>query len=107
MQRMKSGRARRAARATVVLGAATVSLCGIASTASASPTMAVAASKPCGYSESEGHAWYKHCTSDGSRIVIRLDVPLGRDEDRCVGPGETDLGLASRYRGAKYTGRLC
>ncbi|MGW0561577.1 DUF6355 family natural product biosynthesis protein [Streptomyces sp. NPDC003016] len=66
-----------------------------------------ALAKPCGYSESGGFAWYNHCTTDGSRIQIRLDAVGGIDTNRCVGPGETRLGWAFEYRNAWYTGRLC
>lgn len=62
---------------------------------------------PCGYSESSGYAWYNHCTSDGSHIKIRVDVVLGLDGTRCVGPGVTMIGFAADYRNAYYTGELC
>jgi hypothetical protein len=65
------------------------------------------ASIRCGYSESDGHAWYNHCTSDGSYIQIKYDRVLGRDGYLCVGPGVTDLGRASSFRNAWYTGNLC
>ncbi|WP_409496849.1 DUF6355 family natural product biosynthesis protein [Amycolatopsis sp. cmx-11-12] len=45
------------------------------------------APKPCGYSESNGHSWYDHCTSDGSLIVIKIDFVLVRDRWHCVAPG--------------------
>lgn len=66
-----------------------------------------ALAKPCGYSESGAFAWYNHCTTDGSRIQIRLDAVAGFDTNRCVDPGETRLGWAFEYRNAWYTGRLC
>ncbi len=67
---------------------------------------AVAADKPCGYSESEGSAWYNHCTSDGSKIWIKLDVVGGLDGERCVNPGTTKLGPSWSTRGAWYV-RVC
>ncbi|GGP52765.1 hypothetical protein GCM10010185_26100 [Saccharothrix coeruleofusca] len=67
---------------------------------------AMAADKPCGYSESEGSAWYNHCTSDGSKIWIKIDVVAGLDSERCVNPGTTKLGPAWSTRGAWYD-RLC
>jgi hypothetical protein len=63
--------------------------------------------KPCGFSKSGGRAWYNHCTTDGSRIQIRVDNVAGIDANKCVGPGETVLGWAFEYRNAWYTGRLC
>ncbi|WP_163509294.1 DUF6355 family natural product biosynthesis protein [Fodinicola acaciae] len=68
---------------------------------------AASAAKPCGYSESEGHAWYNHCTSDGSWIWIKIDYPVLQDRYDCVGPGLTILGSSSLIRNAYYTGDLC
>ncbi|WP_410646488.1 DUF6355 family natural product biosynthesis protein [Amycolatopsis sp. cmx-4-54] len=96
---MKNKSATRLAAATA---AVTFGLLGSATVANA----AVAADKPCGYSESDGSAWYNHCTSDGSKIWIKIDVPAGLDTERCVSPGTTKLGPAWSYRGAWYD-RLC
>ncbi|GGT36435.1 hypothetical protein GCM10010271_45490 [Streptomyces kurssanovii] len=90
------------AGATILAVMATTGPAGAATQASEQ-----AAAKPCGYSESGGFAWYNHCTTDGSRIQIRVDVVGGWDANRCVYPGETRLGWAFEYRNAWYTGRLC
>ena len=52
-------------------------------------------------------AFYNHCTSDGSRVVIKVEVARAPDYEWCVGPGRTWLGSAARIQGAHYTGRLC
>ncbi|MGK3206091.1 DUF6355 family natural product biosynthesis protein [Amycolatopsis sp. MEPSY49] len=65
------------------------------------------APKPCGYSESDGHSWYNHCTSDGSLIVIKIDEVLQKDRWYCVAPGVTYLAASVNTRGAWYTGEGC
>ena len=61
----------------------------------------------CGYFVSGGNSYYNHCTSDGSIIDIHIDVVLGWDKNRCVSPGVTYLGSATKIRNAWYTGHLC
>ncbi|WP_030257247.1 DUF6355 family natural product biosynthesis protein [Streptomyces violens] len=72
-------------------------------TAAASP----AAANPCGFYETGSDAMYNHCTSDGSQIVIKVEVAWAADYERCVGPGNTWLGSASKIQGAHYVGRTC
>ncbi|WP_280885105.1 DUF6355 family natural product biosynthesis protein [Streptomyces sp. LBL] len=72
-------------------------------TTAASP----AAADPCGFFETGSDAYYNHCTSDGSRVVIKVEVRLARDYERCVAPGKTWLGAASKIDGAYYVGRTC
>ncbi|MGK3206090.1 DUF6355 family natural product biosynthesis protein [Amycolatopsis sp. MEPSY49] len=93
----------------IVLGALTALAAASLSLAAASPAAAaeVAATKPCGYSESEGNAWYNHCTSDGSWIWIKIDVVFAPDSTTCVGPGLFIIGPSANYRNAYYTGDLC
>lgn len=74
-----------------------------AGTATASP----AAADPCGYYETGSDAYYNHCTSDGSHVVIKVEVAWGPDFERCVGPGRSWLGAADKIQGAHYTGRTC
>ncbi|MGX1128202.1 hypothetical protein RKD49_000392 [Streptomyces glaucescens] len=65
-----------------------------------------AAADPCGFYETGSDAYYNHCTSDGSHVVIEVEV-WGPNYERCVGPGRTWLGSASKIDGAFYTGRTC
>ncbi|MFI1359208.1 DUF6355 family natural product biosynthesis protein [Streptomyces sp. NPDC020898] len=71
----------------------------------AAPT-ATAAAAPCGFYETSSDARYNHCTSDGSRVVIEVEV-FGPNYEKCVGPGDTWLGSASKIDGAFYVGRTC
>ncbi|NUO45965.1 MAG: hypothetical protein HOV82_28485 [Streptomyces sp.] len=88
---------------TSALGSAALVLASVgAITASAGP----AAADPCGFYETGSDAYYNHCTSDGSRIVIEID-DWGPNSERCVGPGVTWIGAASGIDGAWYTGRTC
>ncbi|MGH4035910.1 DUF6355 family natural product biosynthesis protein [Actinomycetota bacterium Odt1-20B] len=66
-----------------------------------------AAAEPCGFYETGSDAFYNHCTDDGSTVVIKVEVSWGPDYERCVGPGRSWLGSASKIQGAHYTGRLC
>ncbi len=66
-----------------------------------------AAADPCGFYETSSDAYYNHCTSDGSRVVIKVEVALAPDHERCVAPGTTWLGSADKIQGAYYVGRLC
>ncbi|GHH09995.1 hypothetical protein GCM10018780_46480 [Streptomyces lanatus] len=66
-----------------------------------------AAADPCGFYETGSDAFYNHCTSDGSRVVIKVRVAYAADYERCVGPGTTWLGSAGKIQGAHYVGRTC
>ncbi|MGV9455851.1 DUF6355 family natural product biosynthesis protein [Streptomyces sp. NPDC003635] len=65
------------------------------------------AADPCGFYETGSDAWYNHCTSDGSNVVIKVEVAWQADYERCVGPGRSWLGSASKIQGAHYVGRTC
>lgn len=93
-------------RRTVIsaLGSAALVLGSLAATtATASP----AAADPCGFYETSSDAYYNHCTSDGSRVVIKVEVAWGSDYERCVAPGKTWLGSADKIQGAHYVNRTC
>jgi hypothetical protein len=66
-----------------------------------------AAANPCGFFETGSDAYYNHCTSDGSRVVIKVEVAFAPDYERCVAPGQTWLGSARKIQGAHYVGRTC
>ncbi|MBT2393083.1 hypothetical protein J7E87_27515 [Streptomyces sp. ISL-1] len=83
-----------------VLSAVTLIL-GLATAAAPS-----AAADPCGFYETSSDAYYNHCTSDGSRVIIEVEV-WGPNYERCVGPGVTWLGSAGSIDGAWYVGRTC
>ncbi|AVV43959.1 DUF6355 family natural product biosynthesis protein [Streptomyces sp. ID05-04B] len=70
-------------------------------------TVSPAAADPCGFYKTGSDAFYNHCTSDGSRVVVKVEVALAPDYERCVGPGKTWLGPAGKIQGASYVGRLC
>ncbi|WP_030780372.1 DUF6355 family natural product biosynthesis protein [Streptomyces sp. NRRL S-920] len=90
--------------ATTALSATALALTSLgAVTATAAP----AAADPCGFYETHSDAYYNHCTSDGSRVVIEVRVALAPDYERCVAPGRTWLGSASKIQGAHYVGRTC
>jgi hypothetical protein len=74
-----------------------------AGTATATP----AAADPCGFYETGSDAYYNHCTSDGSHVVIKVEVARAPDYERCVGPGRSWLGSAAGIQGAYYVGRTC
>ncbi|MFI6033609.1 DUF6355 family natural product biosynthesis protein [Streptomyces sp. NPDC051315] len=89
---------------TSALGSAALVLTSLgAATVAAGP----AAADPCGYYETSADAFYNHCTSDGSRVVIKVEVAWGPDYERCVGPGRSWLGSAEKIQGAYYVGRTC
>ena len=88
---------------TSALGSAVVLASMSAVTAAATP----AGADPCGFFETSSDAFYNHCTSDGSRVVIKVEVALAPDYERCVAPGKTWLGSASEIQGAHYVGRTC
>ncbi|MEU4896596.1 DUF6355 family natural product biosynthesis protein [Streptomyces sp. NPDC044780] len=67
---------------------------------------APAVKDPCGFYETSTDAYYNHCTSDGSHIVIEIDDWFTNTE-MCVGPGVTWIGAAGDVDGAWYTGRTC
>lgn len=77
----------------------------MAVTASAAPG-SPAVQDPCEFYETASDAYYHHCTSDGSRIMIEID-DWGPNSEMCVGAGVTWIGSASDIDGAWYTGRLC
>lgn len=89
-------------------GAAAALMLGLAPAASATATAGHAATalNPCGFYETGSDARYNHCTSDGSNVIIEVEV-FGPNYERCVGPGDTWLGSASRIQGAHYVGRTC
>ncbi|MFD9905414.1 DUF6355 family natural product biosynthesis protein [Streptomyces sp. NPDC059063] len=90
--------------ATSVLGSAALVLSSLGVVTAAAN---VAAADPCGFYETSSDAYYNHCTSDGSRVVIQVRVALAPDYERCVGPGRTWLGSAGKIQGAHYVGRTC
>ncbi len=95
-------------RATVrVLATAAALMLATAGTATATAGAAPSHRDPCGFYETGSDAYYNHCTSDGSRIVILVRVAWAPDYERCVAPGRTWLGSADKIQGAEYTGRLC
>ncbi|POX57255.1 hypothetical protein C3489_00615 [Streptomyces sp. Ru71] len=89
---------------TSTLGSVVLALSSLgATTATATP----AAADPCGFYETSADAYYNHCTSDGSRVVIKVEAAWADDYERCVAPGRTWLGSASGIQGAHYVGRTC
>lgn len=68
---------------------------------------APSAAAPCGFYKTSADAFYQHCTSDGSHVVIKVEVAHASDYERCVAPGRTWLGSASKIQGAHYVGRTC
>ncbi|MGW7411742.1 DUF6355 family natural product biosynthesis protein [Streptomyces sp. NPDC054863] len=62
---------------------------------------------PCGFYETGSDAFYHHCTTDGSNVIIQVRVALAPDYERCVYPGNHWLGSSSKIQGAHYTGRTC
>ncbi|MET7696720.1 MULTISPECIES: DUF6355 family natural product biosynthesis protein [unclassified Streptomyces] len=79
----------------------------LASAAAGVVTATPAAADPCGFYETGSDAFYNHCTSDRSNVVIKVEVAWGPDYETCVGPGRSWLGSASKIQGAHYTGRTC
>ncbi|MFE5394486.1 DUF6355 family natural product biosynthesis protein [Streptomyces sp. NPDC056568] len=79
----------------------------LASLGAVAVTAAPAAADPCGFDETGSDAFYRHCTSDGSHVVIKVEVAHAADYERCVGPGRTWLGAAGKIQGAHYAGRTC
>ncbi|ACZ85015.1 DUF6355 family natural product biosynthesis protein [Streptosporangium roseum] len=101
--------------ATSIVGvpssAAASALDGSAATAAAADASAKTSGRltavRCGFYEDRYTAWYNHCTSDGSRIKIRVVRNYWPDNTICVGPGHTDLGSPGVVVNAWYTGKLC
>ncbi|MET7482278.1 DUF6355 family natural product biosynthesis protein [Streptomyces sp. NPDC005538] len=89
---------------TSALGSAALVLTSLGAVAAASP---LTATEPCGFYETGSDAFYRHCTSDGSQVVIKVEVARAPDYETCVGPGRTWLGSARKIQGAHYTGRTC
>ncbi|MEV5597997.1 DUF6355 family natural product biosynthesis protein [Streptomyces sp. NPDC052496] len=73
---------------------------------SACPSRPPAAATPCGFYETSRDAFHHHCTNDGTRVIIEVEV-LGPNCKRCVGPGVTWLGPAGKTDGTRYAGRTC
>jgi hypothetical protein len=65
-----------------------------------------AQARVCGYNYDEV---YRHCTNDGSHILITAEDFWGTQYTLCVGPGDTSLGYLSYWRitGAWYIGYTC
>lgn len=70
-------------------------------------TAGPAVADPCGFFETGSDAYYNHCTSDGSRVVIKVEVAWAPDYEKCVAPGKSWLGSAGKIDGAYYVGRTC
>ena len=88
---------------TSALGAAALVLTSLGSVAAAAPASAT----PCGFFKTSTDAYYRHCTRDGSHVVIKVKVARARDHEACVRPGTTWLGSAQKIQGAYYVGRTC
>ncbi|MFG2881828.1 DUF6355 family natural product biosynthesis protein [Streptomyces sp. NPDC048297] len=93
-------RVRRLLTSTLGSVALALTFCGAAAAAPA-------AAEPCGFYKTGSDAFYNHCTSDGSNVVIKVEVASGPDYEACVNPGRHWLGSASKIQGAYYTGRTC
>ncbi|MFE6158525.1 DUF6355 family natural product biosynthesis protein [Streptomyces sp. NPDC056486] len=89
-----------------LVGAVALTL-GLPVAASATAHAPTAVMNPCGFYETGSDAFYNHCTGDGSNVVIKVEVSMAPDYERCVGPGRSWLGSASKIQGAHYTGRTC
>ncbi|SHI49733.1 DUF6355 family natural product biosynthesis protein [Streptomyces sp. 3214.6] len=96
-------RVRRTVLSTLGSVALVLASLGAVTAAATSP----AAANPCGFYETGSDAFYNHCTSDGSHVVIKVEVALAPDYEWCVGPGTTWLGSSRKIQGAHYTGRTC
>ncbi|SMD24748.1 DUF6355 family natural product biosynthesis protein [Lentzea albidocapillata] len=98
------------ARKLLVLVTAMISALALGSLPASAQDMSVAA---CGFWKDSPKAYYTHCTSDGSKIWIRVDVRGGEWWDECVPPGTTRLeadfwGMdPGRVTNAYYKGILC
>ncbi|MFJ7216567.1 DUF6355 family natural product biosynthesis protein [Amycolatopsis sp. NPDC098790] len=101
---MRRGTEKQFRRGPAILAVAAFAACVTTGTAGAAPASQVAT---CGYYVDGVEAYYNHCTSDGSHIVIREDRVGEFDKNVCVGPGVTHLGTAVIVRYARYIGQLC
>ncbi|BET52647.1 MULTISPECIES: DUF6355 family natural product biosynthesis protein [Streptomyces] len=90
----------------IVTGALASFALALASAGAVTLSAGPAAANPCGFYETASDAYYNHCTSDGSHIVIEID-DWGPNSERCVVPGVTWIGSSSDIDGAWYTGRTC
>ncbi len=89
------------------VGAVTLALgMSMVATATATAVSPTAIQNPCGFYETHSDAYYNHCTSDGSKILIEID-DWGPNTIKCVGPGVTWIGEAGDIDGAWYIGRTC
>ncbi|MFD9369456.1 DUF6355 family natural product biosynthesis protein [Streptomyces sp. NPDC060020] len=69
-------------------------------------TATPATADPCGYFATGSDSFYNHCTNDGSRVIIEVEV-FGPNYEKCVAPGKTWLGSRSKVSNAHYVGRTC
>ncbi|WP_078865858.1 DUF6355 family natural product biosynthesis protein [Streptomyces sp. NRRL S-1448] len=44
------------------------------------------AKEPCGFYKTGSDAYYRHCASNGSNVVINVKVAWAPDYERCVTP---------------------
>ncbi|GAA4027917.1 hypothetical protein GCM10022247_61090 [Allokutzneria multivorans] len=86
------------------MAAVALALTALTLPAAASPQTTKA--EDCGYHYDVLNSWYTHCASSGN-VKIEVDKVLGADEERCVPPGKSWLGMRKDVKGAKYTGQTC
>ncbi|MFB9904231.1 DUF6355 family natural product biosynthesis protein [Allokutzneria oryzae] len=84
----------RSLSAAFVLSASAVGLVGTTHVAEAGPS-----SHPCGYHVITNNAYYNHCGS--GNVLIHIEKLFG-DEEKCVSPGNTPIGLQPFTHGAYY-----
>jgi uncharacterized protein DUF6355 len=101
---MQQKQVKRTTKIAAILAVTALGGCLLAGEAVASTATTAAR---CGYYVEGIEAYYNHCTSDGSHIVIREDRVGEFDKNVCVGPGVTHLGTAVIVRYARYIGQLC
>jgi len=92
-----------------VLAAAALTTAGLCTgTAAASPSSGAGVLLKCGYDTDffKVNAYYTHCDPK-TYVVIKINGAPWVESERCVGPGETRLGLADFYQFAYYAGKLC
>lgn len=52
-----------------------------------------------GFYTERGRHWYNHCGSGNVRIKIHwANIGPDRHETRCVGPGETEIGVPNEFQ---------
>ena len=96
-------------RGATVLAAAVLTTAGLfTGTASASPASSAGVLLKCGYDTDffKVFAYYTHCDPQ-TYVVIKIKGSVFAESERCVGPGETKLGLVENYQFAYYAGKLC